>query len=40
MKVIKLAEAITGKYVQYWCRSYYGDGCSLHYIAVFQGNDV
>ena len=40
MKVIKLAEAITGKYVQYWCRSYYGDGCSLQYIAVFQGNDV
>ena len=40
LKVIKLADHKIGRFVQYWCKSYYGDGCSLQYIAVFQGNDV
>ena len=40
LKVIKLSDAKIGRIVQYWCKSYYGDGCSLQYIAVFQGNDV
>ena len=37
LKVIQLGKVEVGHHVQYWCKSYYGDGCSLQYIAVFQG---
>ena len=40
LKVIKLTNATIGRYVRYWCKTYYGDGCSLQYVAVFQGNDL
>ena len=34
--VVRLREAVTGRYVRYRCTSWYGEACVLQYVEVIQ----